>query len=43
MSFLQEKFLNEPAWRWMAFAICATIFLFVWGRVINLLAGGVSE
>lgn len=31
-------FLGETAWQWAGFAIAATIFLWVWGRVIALLA-----
>jgi hypothetical protein len=41
--FFSAPFLGEPAYKWMAFAICATIFLWVWGRVISLLANEVSE
>ena len=36
--FFNADFMGEPAYRWMLFAIIATLFLFVWGRVISLLA-----
>ena len=36
--FFKADFLGEPAYRWMLFAVVATLFLFVWGRVISLLA-----
>lgn len=33
---LDWKFLNEPAWAWGVFIIALTLFLWIWGRVLNI-------
>lgn len=42
-SVFSARFLGEPVYRWAGFAIAATIFLFLWGRVIQFLAAGVEK
>ena len=42
-SVFSARFLGEPAYRWAGFAVAVTIFLFIWGRVIQFLAAGVEK
>ena len=42
-SVFSARFLGEPVYRWAGFAIAATIFLFLWGRVIHFLSAGIEK
>lgn len=34
-TWLNTKFLNEPAWMWAVFFMIATLFLVIWGRILG--------
>ena len=40
---MDTQFLGEPAYRWAGFVVAMTLLLFVWGRIIALLAGEVGK
>lgn len=39
-SWLDVKFLNEPAYAWAIFLIAITLFLWLWGKTLSFFEKG---